>query len=114
MQKIKHYFRLKRLVKKMKGMAQEHVVKHASWEVNALHLAAQIRQARKQLKLSREALSQRSQVNLHYIYQAEEAPGTLNIQVLRQIVEEGLGGNLQMGVSFIPQREAASATPRMP
>ncbi|GAA5035366.1 hypothetical protein GCM10011506_27930 [Marivirga lumbricoides] len=72
------------------------------FEQNAeIYLIAElVREKRKEAKMTQQQLADKLNVKRTYISKIERAVGDIRISTLRRIVEEGLGGTLQINVKL--------------
>jgi len=65
---------------------------------DAYLIAELVKDKRKEANMTQEQLAKKLNVNRTYISKIERAVGDVRISTLRRIVEQGLGGTLQINV----------------
>ena len=67
---------------------------------DAYFIAELVKDKRKEANMTQEQLAEKLNVNRTYISKIERAVGDVRISTLRRIVEQGLGGTLQINVTL--------------
>jgi len=67
---------------------------------DAYLIAELVKGKRKEANMTQEQLAKKLNVNRTYISKIERAVGDVRISTLRRIVEQGLGGTLQINVTL--------------
>ena len=73
---------------------------HFEENAEAYLIAELIKEKRKEANMTQQQLAEKLNVNRTYISKIERAVGEIRISTLRRIVEEGLGGSLQISIKL--------------
>lgn len=66
----------------------------------AFMIAALVKEKRKEANLTQQELAEKLNVKRTYISKIERAVGDIRISTLRRIIEQGLGGTLEINVKL--------------
>jgi DNA-binding XRE family transcriptional regulator len=66
----------------------------------AFFIAELVKEKRKEAQMTQQQLAEKLNVNRTYISKIERAVGDIRISTLRRIVEQGLGGTLEINVKL--------------
>lgn len=66
----------------------------------AFFIAELVKEKRKEAQMTQQQLAEKLNVNRTYISKIERAVGDVRISTLRRIIEQGLGGKLEINVKL--------------